>query len=85
MLDAELIDLLVCPESKQTLRPADEALLNRLNEAIASGRVQNRGGTVLSAPLGGALLREDGRLLYPVREDIPIMLVDESIETGTFS
>ena len=25
------------------------------------------------------LVREDGKLLYPVRDDIPIMLIDESI------
>jgi uncharacterized protein YbaR (Trm112 family) len=80
MLDAELIELLVCPETKQSLRSADSDVLTRLNEAIADGRVKNRGGTPVSAPLSTALVREDGRLLYPVREDIPIMLLDESIE-----
>ncbi len=85
MLDAELIDLLVCPETKQPLRPADPDALNRLNEAIADGRVQNRGGSLLSVPLDAGLVREDGRLLYPVRDDIPIMLLDESIELGSLS
>lgn len=80
MLDAELIELLVCPETKQSLRAAAEDVLTRVNEAIAEGRVRNRGGTPVSAPLSAALVREDGRLLYPVREDIPIMLLDESIE-----
>lgn len=82
MLDAELIELLVCPETKQPLRPADPDVLTRLNEAIAEGRARNRGGTPVSAPLSAALVREDGRLLYPVREDIPIMLLDESIDLG---
>jgi uncharacterized protein YbaR (Trm112 family) len=85
MLDAELIELLVCPETKQPLRPLDPDALARLNEAIAEGRVQNRGGSLLSAPLRAGLVREDGRLLYPVREDIPIMLLDESIEMGSLS
>ena len=85
MLDAELIELLVCPESKQPLRPVDPEELTRLNEAIADDRVRNRGGSLLSAPLRAALVREDGRLLYPVREDIPIMLLDESIELGSLS
>jgi uncharacterized protein YbaR (Trm112 family) len=85
MLDAELIELLVCPETKQPLRPLDPDALSRLNEAIAEGRVQNRGGSLLSAPLRAGLVREDGRLLYPVREDIPIMLLDESIEMGSLS
>ncbi len=85
MLDTELIELLVCPESKQSLRPVDPKVLSRLNEAIADDRVRNRGGSLLSAPLRAALVREDGRLLYPVREDIPIMLLDESIELGSLS
>ena len=25
------------------------------------------------------LVREDGRILYPVRDDIPVMLIDEAI------
>ena len=85
MLDAELIELLVCPESKQSLRPVDPEALARLNEAIAGGRVHNRGGSLLSVPVRAGLVREDGRLLYPVREDIPIMLLDESIELGSLS
>lgn len=80
MLDAELIELLVCPETKQSLRAADSDVLTRVNEAVAEGRVRNRGGIPVSAPLSAALVREDGRLLYPVREDIPIMLLDESID-----
>ena len=85
MVDAELIELLVCPETKQTLRPADPDVLARLNEAIARGRVENRGGSPVSVPLEAALVREDGQVLYPVREDIPIMLLDESIEWGGLS
>jgi uncharacterized protein YbaR (Trm112 family) len=30
-------------------------------------------------PVQEALVREDGKYAYPVREDIPIMLVDEAI------
>jgi uncharacterized protein YbaR (Trm112 family) len=41
--------------------------------------VSNRGGVAVSDALVEALVREDGALLYPVRDDIPIMLVDESI------
>lgn len=85
MLDAQLIELLVCPETKQPLRPADPDVLARLNEAIAQRRVENRGGSPVSAPLSSALVREDGQVLYPVREDIPILLLDESIELGDLS
>ncbi|MEJ2538410.1 MAG: hypothetical protein P8188_00275 [Gemmatimonadota bacterium] len=85
MLDAELIELLVCPDTKQSLRVADDDLLARLNAAMADGRVRNRGGSSVSTPLSAALVRQDGRLLYPVRDDIPIMLLDESIDLSELS
>jgi uncharacterized protein YbaR (Trm112 family) len=80
MIDAELLDILVCPETKQAVRPADDTLLARVNDAIAAGAVRSRGGDTVSEPLHEALVREDGRVLYPVRDDIPVMLIDEAID-----
>ena len=34
-------------------------------------------------PVNEALIRDDGDVLYPVRDDIPIMLIDESESTPT--
>lgn len=79
MIDTALLEILVCPESKQPLRVAEADVLARVNEAIGAGSVQNRGGAQVSDALDEALLREDGAVLYPVRDGIPIMLIDESI------
>ncbi|MDA0327721.1 MAG: hypothetical protein O2958_01720 [Gemmatimonadetes bacterium] len=79
MIDQSLLDILVCPESKQALRVADGALLDKINASIGGGSVTNRGGEPVTVSLDEALVREDGRFLYPVRDDIPIMLIDESI------
>lgn len=79
MIDQTLLDILVCPETRQPLRVADAALLERLNASIVEGSVSNRGGEPVSASIEEALVREDGDVLYPVRDDIPIMLIDESI------
>ena len=76
---AELLDILVCPETKQPLRLADEALLSRLNSAISAGSLENRAGAQVRVSLDAGLLRQDGELLYPIRDDIPIMLLDEAI------
>ncbi len=80
MVDPELLEILVCPETHQPVRPAEDELLSRLNEAIRSGGVTNRGGNAVDDPVEEGLVREDNKVLYPVREDIPIMLIDEAIE-----
>ncbi len=80
MVDPELLEILVCPETHQPVRQADDALLDRVNQAIRSGGVSNRGGDGVTDPVDGGLVREDDKILYPVREDIPIMLIDEAIE-----
>jgi uncharacterized protein len=79
MVDQELLDILVCPETKQPIHVADADLLDRLNDAIREGTVQNRGGQVVSEVVVEGLVREDGEYLYPIRDDIPIMLIDEAI------
>ena len=80
MVDPALLEILVCPETRQPVRTADEGLLERLNQAIRAGGVANRGGDAVKDPVDEGLVREDGKVLYPVREDIPIMLIDEAIE-----
>ena len=80
MVDPELLEILVCPESHQSVRPAEGELLDRLNQAIRSGGVTNRGGNEVADPVDEGLVREDDKILYPVRDDIPIMLIDEAIE-----
>jgi uncharacterized protein YbaR (Trm112 family) len=79
-VDPELLEILVCPETRQPVAPADAALLTRLNAEIAAGSLRNRGGDAVREPLQEGLLREDGRILYPVDDGIPVMLVEESIE-----
>ena len=85
MIDQELLEILVCPETKQPLRPADEELLRSLNEAIEAGSVTDRGGNAVESKIEEGLVREDGLLLYPIRDEIPIMLIDEAIPLEGFA
>jgi uncharacterized protein len=77
---ADLVEILICPETKQPVRLMNDAELARLNERIRSGQLRNRGGSEVKAELVEALVREDGRIAYPVDDGIPVMLVDESLE-----
>ena len=83
MLDPELLEILVCPETKQPIRLADPEVVQKLNVAIAEGSVSNKGGEPVSEKIEEGLIREDNRCLYPIRDDIPIMLIDSAIPLST--
>ena len=76
----ELLEILVCPETKQPISVAGADVLSRLNSEIDAGRLRNRGGEAVKGRISEGLVREDGRILYPVDDGIPVMLIDESIE-----
>ncbi len=84
MIDENLLEILVCPDNHTRLHLADQALVAKLNEAIAAGQVRNRGGEPVDEPIDGGLVREDGTLLYPIRDEIPVMLVDEAVPLEGF-
>jgi uncharacterized protein YbaR (Trm112 family) len=79
MIDPKLLEILCCPETKEDLNLADDALVERINQAIAQGAVKNRRGLAVTERIDGGLVRKDGKYLYPIREDIPIMLIDEAL------
>ena len=79
MIDAKLLNLLCCPESRQALQLADAQLVQTLNQKIAAGALKNRAGQSLKEPLDGALIREDQKVIYPIVNKLPILLVEEGI------
>ena len=82
MVDAELLEILVCPDDKTPVTLASSETLALLNTRIAAGGVKTRGGSAVTEPVAEGLVRADGKYLYPVREDIPVMLIDEAIPLG---
>jgi len=79
-IDSELLEILVCPESRQTVKLASAQILERLNSEIDAVRLRNRGGDVVEKHIEEGLLREDGKILYIIEDSIPIMLIDQSIK-----
>jgi uncharacterized protein YbaR (Trm112 family) len=79
MIDPELLEILCCPETHQEVRLAEPAVVDKLNGQIAAGTVTNRAGQTVKEKIEGGLVRADGRFLYPIRRNIPVMLMDEGI------
>ena len=79
-VNQELLEILVCPETHQPLRSATAELLAKLNAQVRAGQLHTRGGTPVTQEICEGLLREDGKILYVVEDDIPVMLIEESIE-----
>jgi uncharacterized protein len=78
-LDKKLLEILVCPTTKVPVKLLAKDRLEILNRVVETGEVRHADGSPVSAPLEAALITEDGRTLYPIDDDIPIMLEDQAI------
>lgn len=79
-MDPELLNILADPETKQELKLADAALLEKVNRWIAKGSVMNRANQPVSEKIeAGLVAKTNAQFLYPIRDGIPVMLIDESI------
>ena len=79
MIDPDLLKIMCCPETRQPIAVAEPALIEKLNQLIAAGQLKNRAGQPIKEKVEGLLVREDRKFAYPIRENIPIMLIDEAI------
>ena len=80
-VDPKLLEILVCPITKVSVRMLGKQKRAALNRAIAEGGVKHMNGEVVDAPLAEALVTADGRTVYRVDDGIPVMLEDFAIPT----
>jgi len=78
-IDKKLLTVVCCPETKQRVRIAENSLIEQLNQSIEKREIYNRINQLVEKTLDGGLIREDGKYLYPIIEEIPILLIDEAI------
>lgn len=78
-MDKEMINILCCPESKQEVSLAEKSLIDSINQKIERKEIKNRAGEIVAEKIDKGLIRVDKKYLYPVRDDIPVMLIDEAI------
>lgn len=75
----DLLAILCCPETKQEVLLLDAAVVERLNQRIAKGELKTKDGRPVLEKIDGGLLRQDKTMVYPIRDQIPIMLIEEGI------
>lgn len=80
-IDRKLLEILCCPVSKIPLTRLPAARLKKLNESITAGEVQYVRGDAVEQPLREALITEDSKVIYPVVDEIPILLEERGIGT----
>ena len=85
MLKPELLAILRCPDDRSPLSSIDDGLLARLNQAVAAGTLRNRAGRTVEQSLDGGLMRQAGDLVYPLHDQIPVLLKDDAIPLDQLS
>ena len=65
-MDEELLQILCCPLTRQPLRLADRKALSEASARVAK-------------PILEGLIREDGRMFYPISNGIPLLTPEEGI------
>lgn len=78
-VDKKLLEILVCPTTKVPVKLLDRDRLAVLNRYIEAGEVRHADGSAVASVLEAALITEDGRTVYVVEDDIPVMLEDQAI------
>lgn len=81
-MDRKLLDILVCPATRQPLSLLDAAGLDALNRAIAAGGVRRNDDNEQAGPLREALLTRDRKTVYRIDDGIPVLLAEEAIATA---
>lgn len=84
-MDKQLLKILRCPQDRSPVSVAESAVIVSINDAIRCGNVRNLGGHQLHQPIDGGLVRQDGDVLYPIRQGIPVMLPDEGVKLSQLS
>jgi len=80
-VDKRLLDILCDPISKTPLRMLNANELTALNRAVEAGSLDTVAGEKVRAPLQAGLITTDGKVVYRIEDDIPVMLPEEGIGT----
>ena len=81
-MDRKLLDLLVCPVTRQPLALLDGRGLQALNDAIQAGGVVRGDGSAQTDSVQAALVTRDRKTVYRIDDGIPVLLAEDAIATA---
>lgn len=84
-MNPALLERLRCPETYQPLSPLTAAQLTLVNDAVAAGTLTDLAGGAVTTALEAGLLREDSALIFPIRDGLPSLLMDQAIAADCIS
>ena len=79
-MDTSLLNIICCPVTREKLSIATSKQLKFINSEIAKSNLTKLDGSIAKKPQSKALINATKTLLYPIEEDIPILLENEAIE-----
>jgi uncharacterized protein YbaR (Trm112 family) len=78
-MTADQLQLLRCPQDRTQLTEAPKRLVDEINQSIRDGEMTTVAGKPVDRLIDGGLVRAAGDILYPIVEQIPVLLQDEAI------
>ena len=80
-MDRKVLDILVCPLTRQPLIPLKAEQIQSFNQTVGLGKVKKDDGTVVTESISSGFITRDGKTLYRSIDGIPALLPEEGINT----
>ena len=79
MIQPELLQRLRCPIAKQALTEATADQVAAINDQMGTGQLRDHAGSAVTSPIDGGLISQSAGRVYPIRDNIPSLVIEESI------